>query len=201
MRKPVHGGTVIAAAATAVIGLTALPALAATWTVTGSVGPYRAVSVNTKLTKGFYTFSCIPFAAGASVTLNGSLPNGTGLTSPIGNVTSSAWLGCSGPVGLVTISHTGAWLINPASQSGGPTSPVTGSISNIGFTIAGSGCTATITGSVNFIYNNAGTLQLTGGTGLTVTSASCGSYLVVNDQPVLTGSFAVTPNTIRIKTP
>lgn len=201
MRKPVRSGAVIAAASTAVIGLTAPPALAATWTVTGSAGTYKAVSVNTKLTNRFFTFSCIPSAAGASVTLNGFLPNGTGLTSPIGNVASSAWIGCSGPVGWVTISQTGTWLINPISQPGGPMSPVTGSINNVGFTIVGSGCTATITGSVNTIYNNAGTLQLTGGTGLTVTSASCGSYLVVGDQPVLTGSFAVTPSTIRINTP
>ncbi len=142
-------------AAVMAIGLGATSALATsttTWTVKPG-GAYTAKSGTTTLTdtKTGAVLTCTSSAAA------GTLKSGSGLSNPLGTVTSSTFTGCTGPAGLTfsvttSASSTKPWHVNGSTFSAGVT---TGSITGIHAVLKGTNntCTATVDGTTATAFN------------------------------------------------
>jgi hypothetical protein len=142
-------------AAVMAIGLGATTALATatiTWTVKPG-GSYTAKSGTTTLTDTVTgaVLTCTSSAAA------GTLKSGSGLTNPLGTVTSSTFTGCTGPAGLTfavktSASSTKPWKINATGFSSGVT---TGNISGIHAVLSGTNntCKATVDGTGATAFN------------------------------------------------
>jgi hypothetical protein len=142
-------------AAVMAIGLgatTALATAATTWTVKPG-GSYTAKSGTTTLTDTVTgaVLTCTSSAAA------GKLKSGSGLTNPLGTVTSNTFSGCTGPAGLTfavttSASSTKPWHVNATSFSSGVT---IGNISGIHAVLKGTNntCTATVDGTGATAFN------------------------------------------------
>ncbi len=142
-------------AAVMAIGLGATTALATattTWTVKPG-GSYTAKSGTTTLTDTVpgAVLTCTSSAAA------GTLKSGSGLTNPLGTVTSNTYTGCTGPAGLTFSVKTSAtsttpFKVNATSFSSGVT---TGNISGIHATLTGTNntCKATVDGTTATAHN------------------------------------------------
>lgn len=143
-------------AAVMAIGLGATTALATattTWTVKPG-GSYTAKSGTTTLTD-LATGSVLSCTSSAAA---GKLKSGSGLTNPLGTVTSSTFTGCTGGGGAFTFSVTTSasstkpWKVNATGYSSGVT---TGNISGVHAVLAGTNntCMATVDGTGATAFN------------------------------------------------
>ena len=191
----------VGAAIAGVIGLSAAPALAATWTVKPG-GTVAATSGKTTLTdtNTGVSLSCAS-SKGAATLKSGSGLSGTG----IGSITSLAFNSCTGPAGLkftVTTSHF-PWSLNAVSFNS--TSGVTtGTLTGIHATLTGPGCSAVVDGTsatadngkVSATYTNStGVLKTltTGGNLHTYSVSGCFGLIHSGDSATFSGTYAVSP--------
>jgi hypothetical protein len=149
-------GSVMAAL---VVGLTAVPALASTWTVHPGGNFSGTASLGSTVITDTVT--------GTSVTckskITGTLNSGTGLAGHhIGTITAAAFTGCTSSVlGANTVTAAGfPWFLNAVSYA----SPITsGRVTGIHLNLVAGGCSAVVTGTavtandgkINFRYSNA----------------------------------------------
>jgi hypothetical protein len=154
---------VLSAVTAAVIGLTAGPALAATWTVSPG-GAVTAVSGTTTLTD---TQTLMGVSCGPS-TAKGSFTKGTGLSGAgIGKITLLTFTGCRDHTAKLTARHL-PWHLNAVSYNSG-TMVTTGTITGIHIKLTSGSCNAVFDGTsplagngvVNVTYKNStGQLQM-----------------------------------------
>lgn len=186
--KLVVGGGVLAAALSI-----AMPAYAATWTVSGGTSWTAALSSGTTATLTDTT-SSTSFQCTVS-TAAGTIKNGTGLSgTALGSITSSTFGNsthkCTGPLGSTGTAAQKAGTtenVDAISYSGGVT---TGDVSNIDVILSISdllgSCTAEVTGTANATYTNTGTLlSFTNAGTLTVKSATgtgCAGVIKAGDH-------------------
>jgi hypothetical protein len=153
MRKRLIAGLLTGVATSALtVGLVASPALAATWTVKpgGSVTGKTGTTTLTDKSTGA-KLTCTTVGTTPASKAVGSLKSGSGLSNPIGSLTSVTFSNCTGPGGLAftvktSASSTNKWPITATSFSSGKT---TGNISHIHATLTGTtiSCKATIDGT------------------------------------------------------
>ncbi|HLX50952.1 MAG TPA: hypothetical protein VKS82_21705 [Streptosporangiaceae bacterium] len=193
LRGPVLTAAVVATVA--VLG--AGPAFAATWTVTpgGSVSGSAGTTTLKDSSTGT-TVNC------SSSTASGSLKSGSGLSNPIGSITSINFNNCTGPLGITfSASVSGPFPLNANSYSSGTTS---GTITNVHGTLTSSACSLVIdgtsatahNGTVNVTFTNStSTLKvLTTGSTLHIYNVSGCFGLVRNgDGATFSGSYSITP--------
>jgi len=192
-------------AAVMAIGLGATSALATsttTWTVKPG-GSYTAKSGTTTL-KDLVTTTLLTCTSSAAA---GTLKSGSGLTNPLGTVTSSTFTGCTGPLGTTfsvttSASTTKPWHVNATSFSSGVTH---GNISGIHALLKGTNnaCTATVdgTGATSFngkvaiTHSNASPtkLKVTKGINLHVynVSSGCMGLIVSGDAVTFTATYTL----------
>jgi hypothetical protein len=185
MRRKIAAVIVAGAAVAAGLGFSVAPAMAspsATWTSTPG-GAYTAASTAVTLKDGLVSMTCTGSSAA------GVLKSGSGITSPVGTITSLGYSGCTGPLGAVTVVTSGfPYQINAVSYASGTTQ---GNVSGVSAKVSMTGCSFTVTGSApgNFV-NSTHTLNLTAGTGLTVSGVSGCLGLVKNgDKPTYVASY------------
>ncbi|WP_235017743.1 hypothetical protein [Thermomonospora echinospora] len=117
----------------------------------------------------------------------------------VANVISSSWTGCRGPINLTFgVTHAGTWTLQAISENSS-THVIKGRISGVHATIAGTGCSAMVSGSARGTYDNSAktlTISEPGGTsgGLIVSGASCLGILANGDKPSFNATFSVTGN-------
>jgi hypothetical protein len=193
-------------AAVMAIGLgatTALATAAITWTVSPG-GSYTATSGTTTLTDVTTgaVLSCTSSAAA------GTLKSGSGLSNPLGTVTSSTFTGCTGPLGttftvMTSASTTKPWNVNATKF----VSPVAkGNISGIHAVITGTNntCTATtdgtsataFNGKVKISHSNSAPtkLKVVKGINLHTFNVSAGCMSLINNNDVVTFKATYTLN-------
>lgn len=200
MLKRLGGVLITTAMAAAAFSLGAAPALAATtWTVTpgGSVSGSAGTTTLTDSTTGT-KLTCTSSAAA------GSLSSGSGLTSPIGSISTITFTSCTGPLGIsFSASVTGPFPLNAASYNSS-TGVTSGSISKIHGALSSSFCNATIdgtsatanNGSVNVTYTNSNHhLQvLTTGSTLHIYMVSgCFGLIRNGDSATFAGTYTISP--------
>lgn len=198
MLTRLRGTVLTVAVAATVASLGAGPAFAATtWTVTpgGSVSG-SAGTTTLKDTNTGTTLTC------SSSKASGSLKSGSGLTNPIGSITTLTFSNCTGPLGITfTVTNSGPNPLNANSYSSGVTS---GTITQIHATISGAGCSATVDGSsagahngtVNATFTNSTSVLkvITTGSTLHIYNVSgCFGLLNNNDGATFSGSYTITP--------
>jgi hypothetical protein len=196
MRKHLTAVLLSGGAAALALGIGTTTAMAATtWTVKPG-GLYTAKSGTTTLTDTVTgsVLSCTSSAAA------GKLKSGSGLTNPLGTVTSSTFTGCTGPVGTtfsVTTSATSTtpWKVNATGFSSGVT---TGNISGIHALLKGTNntCKATVDGTgatahngkVKITHSNSAPakLKVTKGINLHVYNVSSGCLSLINSGDAVT---------------
>jgi hypothetical protein len=181
------------------LGLTAGPALAATWTVKPG-GAITATSGTTTLkdTTSGNSLTCKSSKATAT------LKSGSGLAGAgLGSIKGITFTTCTGPLGLtftVTPGHL-PWHLNAVSYSSGVTH---GNISGIHATLTGSGCSAVVDGTgatanngkVNVTYTNSTHILkvLTTGGNLHIYNVSgCLGLINSGDASTFSASYAVSP--------
>jgi|SRR5215470_1670351 len=191
----------LGAAIAGVIGLSAAPAVAATWTVKPG-GPTTATSGKATLTdtRSGVSLSCAS-SKGAATLKSGSGLSGTG----IGSITSLAFTSCTGPGGLmftVTNSHF-PWSLNAVSFNS-TTGVTAGTITGIHSTLTGPSCSAVVDGTgatadngmVSATYTNStGALKvLTTGGNLHIYSVSgCFGLIHSGDPATFSATYTVSP--------
>jgi hypothetical protein len=193
-------------AAVMAIGLgatTALATAATTWTVKPG-GLYTAKSGTTTLTDTVTgaVLTCTSSAAA------GKLKSGSGLSNPLGTVTSNTFTGCTGPLGTTfsvktSASSTKPWKINATGFSSGVT---TGNISGIHAVLTGTNntCKATVDGTgatafngkVQIKHSNSAPakLKVTKGINLHTYNASSGCLGQINSGDTVTFKTTYTLN-------
>ncbi len=188
------GGT-----AAAIIGLTAGPALAATWTV--SPGGSITASAGTTTLKDTGTGTTLKCTSSSA---KGTLKSGSGLSGTgIGSISSLTFSSCTGPLGLTFTVTSSAfpWSLNATSFSSGVTS---GTISGIHAKLSGPSCSATVdgtgatadNGTVDVTYTNstAALKVLTTGGNLHIYGVSgCAGLIKSGDATTFSGSYTVSP--------
>lgn len=188
---------------------TALAATTLTVKVTGatSTGAVSASSGTTTLkdTRNGDVLTC------TSSTGKGVVKNQTKTaTAPVkvGTINSTTFTSCTGPAGLMfTVTQNTTWnLVITSTTSSGKTA---GGVTNVSATLTGTGCTATVTGRAQGTYKN--------GTSTTkpvlafsptapnpfkfvlkIASANCLGVLLAGDHVQYTGSYKVTPSTLKV---
>jgi hypothetical protein len=181
------------------VGLTAAPAFAATWTVKpGGAITAKTTKTTLKDTKTGNSLTC------TSSTAKATLKKGSGLSgTAIGSITSVTFGGCSGPLGLtftVKTSHL-PWKLNATSYASGVTH---GTITGIHATLTGPSCSATVDGTsatanngkVSVTYtNSSGALKvLTTGGNLHIYKVSgCAGLIGSGDASTFSATYTVTP--------
>lgn len=191
-------GSVMAAV---VVGLTAVPAFASTWTVSpgggfsGTAQPGSTVITDTATSS---TVTC----TGSNIT--GSLLSGNQTTGHhIGTITAATFTGCTATTfGTATVTAVGLpWYLNAGSYA----SPITsGHVTGIHLHLVAGGCSAVVKGTgerahgISFRYSNADFALkfIPAGSSLVFSSVTgCGTTFVVNDPATYTASyFPITPN-------
>jgi hypothetical protein len=188
-----------AAALSLTLGATSSSATARmTWTIKPG-GPVVGTAGKTTLrdTKTGTTLTC------ASSATKAKLKSGSGLTNPLGKITSVTFSNCSGPGGLVFTAKTSASSTNPWPLSGSSFhSGVTkGTISNIKATISGSGCSAKVAGTsasspgkVTGTYSNSsGKLKVSGGNLHIWDVNGCFGLIHNGDPSAFSGAYKIKP--------
>jgi hypothetical protein len=202
MRKLIGGGLVATAAVAVTVSLGAASSgasTAKTWTVEpgGSITG-KASKPALKDTATGTVVSC------QTMTTAGTAKSGSGLTNPIGNVTSVTFTKCKGP-GSVALTVTASaskahpWKLDALTYSNGATH---GKLTGITGSLSGSGCTATVAGTkstnpgtVNGTYSNSTHILKSSGGNLHIWNVSSGCLgLAHNGDPAtLRGNVTITP--------
>lgn len=200
------------AAAGAVVGLAAAPAMAAT-TLTVKVtngGTYTATASKTVFTNktsiGSVTVTCSTVGSTPASKGTGSVPTGTHTgTSPvkIGTVSTLAFHNCTGALGPVTTKVNSLPYSLKVDSTTTSTGKTDGMITGINVHVSMSGCSFNVAGSSPGFYTN-GTHTLTMTTTgslptkplntarLTVNSVvGCGGLVVNGNHPTFKGTYAV----------
>jgi hypothetical protein len=211
MKKHVIRALIAGTAAGTALMLGAGTALAATLTVTVSgsttTGAVSAASGTTTLkdTRNGAILTCTSSSAKGVVKnqkTTGAAP------VKVGTITSSTFTSCTGPAGLkFTVKQNGTWnLTITGITASGKTS---GGVTNASATLTGTACTATVTGSAQGTFTNASgtkkpvlafspTAPNPNKFALKITSASCLGILAAGDTVQYTGSYTVTPSTLKV---
>ncbi len=197
MRKTSAAALVTAAAAAATLGLGVAPAFAAPWTISGNTnadGHYNGTAGTTTLkdTTTGTVLTC------TSATATGQLANGTYTTNAVGTVSATTFTSCTGPLGLTfNVTQVGTWTVNALSSAGGGVT--NGSITGVGATISGPGCSASVTGSVTGTYTNGTAKLAVNSGGLTISGVSgCLGLIKNGDASTFTATYSIAPSTIAI---
>jgi len=197
------GSILVATAAAAALGLSALPASAATSATTYKVTPggsFTGKSGTTTLTDTNTGTQLVCKSAAAS----GTLKSGSGLAGAgLGSIKTISFTTCTGPLGLtftVKPAHL-PWTLNATSYKSGVTK---GTITGIHATLSGTGCTATVDGTsatadngkvaITYTNSSAKLAVLAAGGNLHVYNVSgCAGLLNSGDASTFVASFAVSP--------
>jgi hypothetical protein len=178
---------------------TAMATTAITWKITpGGAVTGAAGKTTLKDTKTGTVLTC------ASSATKATLKKGSGLTNPLGKITSVTFTSCTGPGGLsftatTSASSTHPWKLNGSTYSSGVTH---GSITGIKASISGSGCTATVAGTssstpgkVKGTYTNSTHVLKVSGGNLHIYNVSSGCLGLINtgDPSTFTGSYTISP--------
>ncbi|SEG18013.1 hypothetical protein SAMN04489712_103518 [Thermomonospora echinospora] len=194
MRRRTLRTAVVAATATAAVGLTALPSHAIPVTVSGSAssGAYTATSGTVT-----FTLSSGALATCSSSAGGGTMPNGYSASgNNIGGFAVTTWTGCP-------VTQSGTAAINVV---GGTASTVQVTVTNLTLTYAVPGCTMTATGGAPGTYTNGSAVLNIDPTApnpqnvqLVVISVT-GCFGLVNPGQRLryAGSYTLTPGTIQL---
>lgn len=207
MRSTIRKGLVASAVVAAGIGLTATPALAATWTVTGAdpSGEAFAESSNTSLeiVRNGAVLTC------DLVEVEANIENTAGHSGlSIGQILASDWISCTGPLNLTFgVSQVGTWDIDALAATSDP-DVSTGAVTGVQASISGPGCSATFTGGAPGSYDNStGTLTLDpnganpGNAELTASNVTgCLGIITNGDKGLFSGDFSVDP-AVQLTTP
>jgi hypothetical protein len=202
MRKLIGSGLVATAAVALTVSLGAASSgasTATTWTVKpgGSITG-KASKPALKDTATGTVVTC------QAMTTAGTAKSGSGLTNPLGKVTSVTFTSCSGPGSvalIVTASASKAhpWTLDALTYSRGVTR---GKLTGITGSLSGSGCTATVAGTksatpgtVNGTYTNSTHILKASGGNLHIWNVSAGCLgLAHNGDPAtLKGNVRITP--------
>jgi hypothetical protein len=186
----------IAASAALAIGLSALPAAAATWTITpGGAVAMTGTNVKAKDSHSGSTITC------TSLGLDGTMEKGSGLSGTrVASLDRGTATGCTvSTISLTVRPEDLPWRINLLSYNSGT---VRGTISHMEIAVTAPGCSFVIDGTtggasdgkVDFSYSDStGKLTITGGN-LHVWDVSGCLGLVNNGDPIgITGTFTLTP--------
>lgn len=194
------------AAAGAVVGLAAAPAMAAT-TLTVKVtngGTYTATASSTKLSDNSVSVTCKSTTTTKASTATGTVATAshTG-TSPVtvGTAKTLNFKNCTGPLGAVTTSLSGFPYSIKVDSKTNSTGVTDGIITGVKAKVSMTGCSFTVSGSAAGSYSNS-THNLTmnpkppitplNKAQLTVANVSGCAGLVNNgDHPTFTGTYAV----------
>lgn len=174
MKKRLASTLFMSGVITAVVGLGATSALAAnTWTVsnggawTANTGTGTTVFKDTTHPSGFggsNTLTCSQSGSTDASTAAGNLPNGTGLSNPLGTITSLAFNNCTAPsASSVSVTNNSfPWDINGDSYSSGVTTGhISGVNSSVTITSFLGTCKFTVSGNATGTYTNStGVLHL-----------------------------------------
>ncbi len=177
---------------------TAMATTATTWTITpGGAVTGSAGKTIMKDTKTGTTLTCKSSATKAT------LKKGSGLTNPLGKITSVTFSNCTGPNGLTftataSASKTHPWKLDASTFSGGVTH---GKITGIMGSLSGNGCSATLAGrtattpgTVSGTYiNSTHTLKGSGGNLHIWNVSGCLSLINNGDPASLVSSYTVSP--------
>jgi hypothetical protein len=194
------------AAAGAVVGLAAAPAMAAT-TLTVKVtngGTYTATTSKTVLTDGNVSVTCTTSGTTPASKGTGSVPTATTThTSPvkIGTVKTLAFNNCTGPLGAVTTTLSGLPYSLSVDSKTNSTGQTDGIISGVKAHVSSTGCSFDVTGSSAGFWSNK-TFKLTvtpkppitplNKAQLTVANVSgCAGAVNNGDHPTFTGTYTV----------
>jgi len=194
------------AAAGAVVGLSAAPAMAAT-SLTVKVsngGSYTATASKTVLTDNGQNVTCTSTSTTPASKATGSVPTATTTgTSPvkIGTVKTLAFHNCTGPLGAVTTTISALPYSLKVDSKTNSTGQTDGMITGTKVHVSMTGCAFDVTGSASAFYSNK-TFKLTvtpkppitplNKAQLTVANVSGCAGLVNNgDHPTFTGTYAV----------
>jgi hypothetical protein len=201
MRRHVWSGLAASAAAAAAVSLGAASSAATTattWTVKpgGSVTG-KASSPELKDTATGTVVTC------QALTTVGTAKSGTGLTNPLGKVTSATFTNCTGPGGVAltvtgSASKTNPWKLDGLTYSSGVTH---GKLTGVRGTVSGNGCSATVSGTTS---TTAGTIKGTYTNSTHILKATGGNLHIWNvsgcfglanngDPTILKGSVKITP--------
>lgn len=202
MRKLMMSGLAAAAAVTITVSLGAASSMATTartWTVKpgGSITG-KASKPSLKDTATGTVITCQTMSAA------GTAKSGSGLTNPLGKVTSVTFTSCTGPGGLKFTAATSAskkhpWKLNASKYSSGVTH---GKLTGVKGSISGSGCTATVAGptsatpgTVDGTYRNSTHILTASGGNLHVWNVGSGCLGLANDgdPATLNGKVTITP--------
>jgi len=201
MRKLIGTGLVATAVALTVgLGATSSVATTATtWTVQpgGSITG-KASHPTLKDTATGTVVTC------QKMTTSGSAKSGSGLTNPLGRVTSVTFTTCTGPAGVAltvtaSASKTHPWPLDALTYSSGVTH---GQLHGIMGSLSGAGCTATVAGpiattpgTVSGTYTNSTHVLKASGGNLHIWNVSSGCLgLAHNGDPaILRGNVTITP--------
>jgi hypothetical protein len=194
------------AAAGAVVGLAAAPAMAAT-TLTVKVsngGTYTATTSKTVLTDGSVNVTCTSSGSTPASKATGSVPSGTHTgTSPVavGTAKTLVFNNCSGPLGPVTTSLSGFPYSIKVDSKTNSTGQTDGIITGVKAKVSMTGCSFTVSGSTAGFWSNK-TFKLTvtpkppitplNKAQLTVANVSgCAGVVNNGDHPTFTGTYTV----------
>jgi hypothetical protein len=202
MRKLIGSGLVATATVALTVSLGAASSgasIATTWTVKpgGSITG-KASKPALKDTATGTVVTC------QAMTTAGTAKSGSGLTNPLGKVTSVTFTNCKGP-GSVALSVTASaskvhpWTLDALTYSQGVThgklTGITGSLSGSGCTAAVAGTKSTTPGTVNGTYTNSTHILKASGGNLHIWNVSAGCLgLAHNGDPAtLKGNVTITP--------
>jgi hypothetical protein len=210
-----HAGRVLvtSAALAGVLGLGAGSAIAPTnaeIAATWSARPGGAIAAKAGTTK-LHDVNTNQNLQCTSSSGEGSVKKGSGLSgTSIGSITALSFSHCTGPLGLTFTVKTSAfpWHLNAASFSGGVTS---GTITHIHAKLTGTGCSATVDGTVATKNNGKVKTKYSNSTGKLTTFTSGGNLHIYNvngcaglirsgDATTFGGSYTISPKR-TIKSP
>jgi hypothetical protein len=195
MLKRISAIAVAAGTTVALLAATSPAFAATTWTVKpgGSISASGSGQVKDATTG--------TVAKCTSIKMAGKLKSGSGLSNPLGKITSGSFTGCTiAGIAITVAVQNLPWHLNAASYNA--TSGVTtGSITGVRLLATATGCSATLQGTtatngkVKVTYTNStGVLKLLGGGNLTSENVS-GCFGLVNNGDVqhASGSLKVSP--------
>jgi len=201
MRRHVWSGLVASAAVAVTVTLGATSSVATTaktWTVKpgGSITG-QASHPALKDTATGTVVTC------QAMTTAGTAKSGTGLTNPLGKVTSVTFTNCTGPGSIAltvtaSASKTTPWKLDGVTYGSGVTqgklTGVTGRVSGTGCSATVSGTTSTTPGTVKGTYTNSTHVLKASGGNLHIWNVS-GCFGLANDgdPTILKGNVTITP--------
>jgi hypothetical protein len=194
------------AAAGAVVGMSAAPAMAATTlkVKVSNGGSYTAKASKTVLKDGQVSVTCTSTSTTPASTTSGKVPTGTHTgTSPvkIGTAAKLAFHNCSGPLGVVHTTVMNLPYAISVDSKTNSTGQTDGIISGAKVKVSMTGCSFIVTGSVPGFYTN-GTHKLSVTNKLPITPlnkaqltvsgvSGCAGVVVNGDHPTYTSTYTV----------